>query len=173
MGELKVVLKVVVDSAIRAWTATRDYERALEQVRRVMNQGGMVATPTQYLYRTWWTPEDLVSTMDNGRKMKMGDHLYVTSKDNHGAHVQVVGWNLEHDPICQRLDGEPFQWGGVRRHVLDIPAHCLSYKKPERSLLAAADAVVRMYVEADPKGLAFELMADLAAVVEREKAKAS
>jgi len=80
-----------------------------------------------------WEWEEPVSAKIDNRKVKMGDRLFVTSPTNRGCEVQVVGWNLEHEPICQRIDGQPFEWGGVRRHVLDFPLNCLSYHKPMRS----------------------------------------
>jgi hypothetical protein len=87
------------------------------------------------------TPEATVSKIE-GVKVRVGDHLFVTSEPNRGAPVQVVGFNLDHEPICERTDDKPLEWRGVRRHVLDVPFGCLSYKRPGPSLLEAAEAVV-------------------------------
>ena len=106
---------------------------------------------------------------------------YVQSGVNKGAHVQIVGHNIEGEPIVQRLDGLPLEWpAGHQRHVLDVPPNMLGDKPPVPSLLEAAEAVVAQmhycteysfeYASTPhhwPLGYPFDA---LAAAVERERA---
>jgi hypothetical protein len=143
-------------------TAARDFDRGMEQVRRAMENRRTM----DWYYYLASAPQRNRPDHIEGRLALMGDHLYVTSKDNHGAHVQIVGWNMEGDPICQRIDGEPFTWRGVRRHVLDMPADCLSYKKPARTTAEIAADIEAAYKSA---GL-YELYHELQEADNREQA---
>lgn len=96
------------------------------------------SSPVTYTFR--YVPTDSLPKVD-GRPVAVGATLYVKSGPNKHARVEVCGYNLEREPICQRLDGQPFIWNGVRRHVLDFPVDVLSWQRPPMSVREAAEAV--------------------------------
>lgn len=95
----------------------------------------MSSTPTEPRYlKVSWTYQPAETPF----AATIGDVLWVAEGPNQGAKVQVVGFNREAEPICQRLDGAPLEWNGSRRHVLDMPVTALSRKKPVKTLEEAA-----------------------------------
>jgi len=65
---------------------------------------------------------------------KFGEKLY-TVPNSHGEKdycpVWVRGFNTDHEPICERVDRQPFHYRGVDRHVLDFPNDMLVREIPE------------------------------------------
>ena len=105
----------------------------------------------------------------DGRMVLFGSTLYVIGGPNAGREVKVVGFNLEHEPIVQATDGQALEWPeGHRRHVLDMPAHRLTWTPPVPTLLEAAEAFIAAIdgrVTMDALDYAYD---DLRDAVERE-----
>jgi hypothetical protein len=121
-------------------------------------------------------PELTPTVMVEGRLVNFGSTLYIEGGPNDGREVQVVGFNLEHECIVQAVDGLPLFWPEDHpRHVLDVPAHRLTWVKPVPTLLEAARAVVDAAIaHAAPRmqsrvAVRWDVYDELAAAVEREE----